>query len=251
MKTTHTYLAGQAFIACVDYALSGTSGDFAYAIICDGQGPNKIPDMDFGVRAVTLAARETVRLARTTDLFPAFFGTYTIGKASAMKLIFPALHYQALDVSLLVAWVKGDKMTAYLYGNGTFIHKNHEHVRVVHVNSPQPDFLSYGLDEARKASYLAAQHGKNKEYYDCILQGHDESGSTISSRFLEPVVIQTPVQPGDVIYLCSDGIDSFRDAHMSRRDWREMLEAYLMRPLSPMMAGSYAYDDISMATIAI
>lgn len=252
MKTSHAYLKGGAdHLVCADYALAGASGDFAYAIVCDGQGRDGIQDIDFGVRALAYAARETVRLCRTTPLLPAFFGTYTIGKASAIHAIFPAVHRMALDASLLVAWVSGDKLTAYIYGNGTLIHKNHNHVRVVHANLPEPDFLSYHQDEVRKTSYLTEHRTEAKAYYDCIIQNGNESGSQMPVKHLEPVVIESVVQPGDIIYLCSDGIDGFRDKHQGLRDWREMLNAYTQGQLSLVMNDSFAEDDVSMATIAV
>jgi hypothetical protein len=221
-----------------DYALAAESGNFAYAMTLGG---SEGPDSDFGIRAVAFAARETLRLVRTTELKPELFGTFAVGKAATMSAIFPLLHVQALDCRLSVAWIHGDKLTAYLYNDGLFLHINHKTVRAVHITQPEatPDFLAYTLDDVRKTSYLA--QGGHKKVYDCILQGKNESGSDRLVRLLEPVVIQATVGVGDTVVLCSGGIGA---------DWRNVPEpSFRVGPEG--LRRILTLNDISVAAIAV
>lgn len=231
MKTDAYYLGS-------DYALAGASGNFAYAVAAGGA---EGPDSDFGIRAVALAARETLRIARVAEIGAEMFGTSVIGKASTTAALFPLLHQQAFDARLSVAWVHGDRMTAYLYNDGLFLHINHKTVRAVYITQLEstPDFLTYNLDDVCKTSYLA--QGGHKKVYDCILQGKNESGSDRLVRLLEPVVVHATVGQGDTVVLCSGGIGA---------DWRNVPEP-CFRIGSEGLRRILTLNDISVAAIAV
>ncbi len=201
------------------------------------------------------------------------FGLTTIRKADVIWAIFPLLDRGYLDSTLLIAWVCDSKLTMFMFGDGVFFHRSGESVRAVHVeyaipkdgvDKPAPDYLSYLLDERRKEDYTDL--GGVKRVYDCIIQGKNVSGTETPVRPFDPVVITAPVSKGDVIAVCSDGINSFRQGNTVPITWQEMVPEFVgfknfkgvfvrrrLRRLSQdCRAKDWSHsDDISMAAIVV
>jgi Protein phosphatase 2C len=271
MNADHDFLIGKDHIVCQDYALSGATDKIAYAIVCDGCSGS--PDVDFGARALALAARETLRLAKDTGMDYKNFGNAAIRRADTMMALFPTLHPQYLDSTLLIAWVYNDKLTAYIFGDGMFYHKSGPTARTVHIEfsvpkdgteRSMPDYLSYELDPQNKETYI--ELGGVKKVSDCIFNGTKTSGTERPMRTFDPVVITAPVVKGDVISLCSDGINSFKEGGVREIPWQEMFPYFAdfkhlngvfvrrtLRALSRECAKKqWAHsDDISLAAIAV
>jgi len=233
MEADHDFQIGSNHVVCQDYAMSGVVNDkFAYAIVCDGCSAS--PDVDFGARALALGARETLRVAKSTPIPYEAFGAMAIGKASAMFPIFPLLHPQALDSTLMVTWVQGDRAYAFLYGDGLFFHKTADSMRVVHVKFlPNPDvpnskpaasYLAYTLDHTRHEDYL--KYSGPKQVLDTLIGPGGESGIPVTRSPFASVALETVVGPGDVVGVTSDGIESFKDGGGNYMDWRSVLPQF-------------------------
>ena len=219
MNANHHFEIGKDHIVCQDYALSGVGvdGTTAYVIISDGCSAS--PQVDVGARILALSAKETLASCGGSSYYE-LFGLNIIQKAKGIFNVLPYLHPQALDATLLIAWVKNDILTAYMYGDGVFFYKGKAESRSLHISflNDKPDFngapayLSYNLDAKRINGYNSMGGIKMIEEVVDRLDGTDLS---ITHKILQPfdsVVVKMPVVGGDVFGVCSDGVGSFRKA---------------------------------------
>ena len=263
MNNDHDFFIGKDHETCEDYSLSGTFEDISYAIVCDGCSAS--PDVDFGARALALSARETLINPYMRGYVGEYssFGKVVIDKASHVFNIFTHLHPQALDATLLVAFVKDRMLTCYIYGDGVFIHRSKTTTRLVHIDflSGAPAYLSYNLDNKRKLLY-DVEANLSKHVIDTI----DGSFEPKSLKPFDPVVITSPVNDGDIISVCSDGINSFRKPDNESINWKDLVEEFVgyknfngefvKRRMSAFKRKCHKecithYDDVSIATIVI
>jgi hypothetical protein len=270
---------GKDHTVCEDYALAGRPGDnSAFAIVCDGCSSS--PDVDFGARVLALTAREILKSEMSSSMPRNHeeLGRHIIRRADVVQAMFPSLHYKYLDATLLLAWVAGNELTCHMYGDGVFFHKIGDSTRVVHINYKvpieggergAPSYLSYFLEETRKQTYVDA--GGSKTMFDGLFtleKGKEPAmtGTTTEMKPFDPVVIKAVVAPGDVIAVCSDGINSFRKANSESVMWQPIAAQYVdfknlngvfvQRRLSAMQLqfskiGTTNRDDISMAAIHV
>lgn len=240
MNADHDYQIGKDHTVCEDYATSGVVDDFAFAIVCDGCSSSN--DVDFGARVLALAARENLRRiknlsTRETDLKVMdheSFGHLTVRKADLISAIYTCLHPDFLDSTLLVAWVHKQKLTAFIYGDGVIIHKRANQVRACHIDykvmmdgveKPAPFYLSYYLNESNSRKYEKLPG--RKIVYDGIREGNAPwVGGDIDTDKMKPFVFETGVEPGDVIAICSDGINTFRKPDNEPIPWLELVDDY-------------------------
>lgn len=277
MNADHDYQIGKDHSVCQDYALSGVHGDFAYAIVCDGCSSST--DVDFGARVLALTARETLKINRGAPLGFEAFGKTTIRRADTVSCIFPHLNPQFLDATLLVTWIQSGVMTAYLYGDGVFFHKTRNSLRIVHVDfkvpmdgveRPAPAYLSYYLEDDKLEQYRRL--GGTRTVWDSLISRDAEtnewaeSGTDKATRPLDPLVVQAPVAPGDIIAVTSDGINTFRNPDDTQVDWRDVAEqfvgfknfqgSFVRRRISAYLRQCHKNlvthsDDISLAAIVV
>jgi hypothetical protein len=233
MNADHDFRIGSEHETCEDYALSGHQGDFAYAIVCDGCSSS--PDVDFGARVLALSARETMQAARSTPMSYEAFGKITVKKADLVSALLPQLDPEFLDATLLIAWVDRGKLTAMMYGDGVFFHKTANSIRAIHVELKTPiegtirgapDYLAYHLEELRRERYIAL--GGEKVANDCLFTpANTWAGTVTRKKPFDPILIEAPVAPGDVIALCSDGINSFRQPDDTQIAWEMMAKEFI------------------------
>lgn len=273
MNADCDFRIGGSHDVCQDYATCGTGDDFAYAIVCDGCSSS--PDVDFGARVLALAAREIIQEARVTPMDPEVFAKRTVRRADLVSAIFRQIHPQFLDATLLIAWVDRGELTAMMFGDGMFFHRtgNGGTVRAVRVDfkipidgnlEAAPDYPAYYLESLREQNYRAL--GGDKTVEDCLITKEGSSGTLSVRKPFDPVIIKGPVMPGDVISLCSDGINSFRRANREAIPWQDMVNDYIDFKSLPGVfvkrrfnflqkrckkEGLYHYDDISLASIAV
>lgn len=245
MNADHEYQIGKDHTVCQDYAVSGViptddeDENFAYAIVCDGCSAS--PDVDCGARLLALSAREFMCSILSTNLEAEMFGKHCIRLAALSANRFAMLHPQAFDATLLIAIVKDRKLTAFLFGDGVFIHRSKmadksDLVRAIHIKltvpvpdtdiiASPPDYLAYELDQERKVRYLAKNVNKTVEDYIFHKDGLDSHTEKTLPPFA-PVIIRNDVDPGDVIAVCSDGIGSFRQPNNDSISWRDLIDDY-------------------------
>ena len=220
---------------------------------------------------MALSAKRT--LARGgAGLTPDLFGKVTIDNLRNIGDNFP-LHPQSLDATLLVAWVKGKEFKVHMFGDGIFFHQTATTIRIVHVEfeSNTPAYLSYYLDKLRLKHYEDTVVG-SKKVVDISLYkaGTEEPRDMIEiedyMKPFDPVSFTGLIEEGDIIGVCSDGINSFKKGDGSTINWenqiREFIDfkstagVFVQRRLGFlkrqwMKNGVTFYDDISMATIIV
>ena len=256
MNANALFAIGKDHTICEDYAIAKVSNGFAYAIVSDGCSASD--EVDFGARVLVMSAKNSLMHSYIDNA--KMFGDETIFDANKVYKIFPYLHPQALDATLLAMWVQDNRCTAYLYGDGVFIHKTGAEVYFVHVHltSGAPDYLSYSLDSKRKLAYDSMVDNKK-----IISTSHH---GQLDGKPFEPFVITDNVREGDVIAVISDGINSFRKADNTAMPWQELIEEFVgyktfegefvIRRLSAfkrkcMKEGITHSDDISIASIIV
>lgn len=220
MNADHMFAIGHDHTVCEDYALSGVKMGFGYAIVSDGCSAS--PDVDVGCRALALAAREVLLKRIITESNPdlGMFGQETILIAEHVFDHFRHLHSQTLDATLLVAFIRDNKITAMIFGDGVFIHRKKDAIELLHVTltSGAPDYLSYRLDGNRMDSY-------NKLVDNRKVVWTNYNG-TWDYKPHNPIIIERPVEPGDIVAVCSDGINSFKKHDGNAIAWLELVPEF-------------------------
>lgn len=226
MNSDSAFSIGKDHTVCEDYALAGVHNDIAYGIVCDGCSASV--DVDFGARVLALSAKETLfnmvytplSFLREKPVTVEDFGSHTIKKASEVFKTFPMLNPLTLDTTLLVAWVKDKKLTAYMFGDGVIVHRTKTGIKMehVHLTSGAPDYLSYSLDKERTAAYNRLKDNRKE-----LWTSHD--GIHDYKPFV-PVVYESPVEDGDTISVISDGINSFHKSDNTQIDWKDLVDEF-------------------------
>jgi hypothetical protein len=272
MNTDHAFIIGDTHRICQDYALSGTVENGAYAIISDGCSDAE--DSDVGARLIAMAARETLFLAPGMSYKE--FGDATLSSVWKSKLPFFMLNTAALNATLLVAWVKENRVKAYIYGDGVLCHRRPDVEKKFHIEfkndegKSYPPYLAYWLQSQEKRDEYLKVAGKKKITESSIYRGGSGcigGGQSIKEVApLEPFIYEAGVVPGDVISLSSDGINSFRQANGDSILWHQMADEmfgfklktgqFVNRRLLALQRQcekdqTTHYDDISVASIVV
>ena len=259
MNANSVYYIGHEHQINEDYALAEIDPYLAYAIVCDGCSAS--PDVDFGARLLALSAKKLIIF--DCEYPPEKFGRYTIQNAARVYDIFPSLHPQALDATLLAAWVYNNNLTVYMYGDGVLIHKTKTSVKSIHIQltSGAPDYLSYSLDAGRMVAYKAMKDNKK----EVVTRVNDVVTTQIYEPFI-PFIYTCPVEEGDVIAVISDGINSFRKSDYTSIPWQDLVVEFtgfkttegefVSRRISAfkrkcLKEGITFSDDISIASIIV
>jgi hypothetical protein len=265
MNGDSTFYIGKDHLICEDYALAYADEHIGYAIISDGCSAS--PNVDFGSRAIAMSAENILR----TNINPTDLGNEIIQNARKVFDIFPLLHPQTLDATLVMAWVKDKKITCHIYGDGVVVHKTNDGIKTVHVQltSGAPDYLAYRLSPSRMAAYKALVDNKKNVITESCKNGDDFTfllGDLVSYNPLEPVVLTWDAQDGDIVAVISDGINSFRKANGEPITCSSLIGEFLgfktlegefvTRRISAFKRkcakeGITHFDDISMAAIRI
>lgn len=222
MNANSTYSIGHDHTICEDYSIGEVWQDIAYAIVSDGCSASE--NVDMGARVMAMSAKRELRWNENVDDCN-FFGDAVIRNAKRIFDIFPYLNSHTLDATLLVAMVSDNKLAAIMYGDGVLVHKTKIGTNVVHISltSGAPDYLSYHLDNGRRVAYDKLEDN-NKEV-TIKMAGTGNVVKTITKPF-DPYVLNMPVEPGDVIAVISDGINSFRKSDYTPIPWEELVDEF-------------------------
>lgn len=219
MNADSTFQIGKDHIVCEDYALAEVKAGLAYAVICDGCSAS--PDVDLGARVMAMAAKNAILKAGPLchDEVEAF-GNLVILSSNKIYDVLPRLHPQALDATLLAAWVHDNKATVVMHGDGVMVRKYDDQCQFIHIHltSGAPDYLSYHLESSRMDSYKKMTDNQKV----VVTQNLPE----VSVKPFEPIVFQTEVREGDMIAVMSDGIGSFRDSSGTEIEWQNLIEEF-------------------------
>ena len=267
MNADHQFYIGHDHKICQDYSISHANETSAFAIVCDGCSSS--PDVDFGARALALSAKRTLGIGGA-DMTYDLFGKVTIRNLDHIGDTIP-LHPQSLDATLLVTWVKDKDFTAHMYGDGVFFHKTATTLRIIHVEfeSNKPAYLSYYLDKVRLKEYEDTVMESKRILDISLYLGDSDRDSIEVETFVKPfgpVTFKGLVEEGDIIAVCSDGINSFKKGGTEEISWSVMAREFIDYKTTP---GVFVqrrlswlkrqwvkeqishYDDISMAAIVV
>ena len=271
MNTDHYFAIGHGHTICEDFALSGMAENGGYVILSDGCSSS--PNVDIGARLLALSAQRTISIGGNTMNYD-LFGKVTIHNLEHIGDTIP-LHPLSLDATLLVAWVKDKNFTVHMFGDGIFFHKSHTNIRIVHVDfeNNHPAYLSYYLDKLRLKEYEDKDFG-SKHVVDISIYTNGTSEKKSNDRLetesyikpFEPVTIKGLVDEGEIIGVCSDGVNSFSQSDGLTIPWESMIKEFIDFKTTPgvfvqrrlsflkrqwIKNQTSHYDDISMAAICI
>jgi serine/threonine protein phosphatase PrpC len=227
MNANHEFQIGHDHKVCEDYALSEVNGNRAFAIICDGCSSSVFSDV--GARILAHAARETLyETPMDAECFNSFGSRAIVTAQDTIKGLPALAKTNVLNATLLVSWINDNKLTVFMYGDGMLFHQKKDTTSFMHVElaSGAPDYLAYWLDKFHTENYYQEFGGAPKEIIEGDVNQIDEGLRTKIVQPFEPVVYQAEVSPGDVISLCSDGINSFRAANNDIIPWKDLLPEF-------------------------
>ena len=264
MNTDHYYEIGHKHKVCEDYAVSGSLGELAFAIISDGCSAST--DVDFGCRALAFATKDA--LLNGMAFAPAAeFGEFVIRRAFNASAGFSSLHPKALDATLLVALANEEKVRLLMFGDGVAVIRKPSGCQIVHVEygTPAPFYLSYQLDKDRLSEYQT-QCNLPKEITTVTLTGGLKDTKIENPSYANPVELTFPRQDVTLISVTSDGINTFHEGDDTAIDYLEFVDEFTTYKS---IAGVFQsrrmsffkkicqekqrthHDDISVATIIV
>lgn len=193
ISTDSLFRIGDSHKVCQDYALHGKD----YIIVSDGCSSS--PDTDFGSRLISVGAKaflqsEFWRQQHTYNTFG--YSAIKYAEDAMNRLI---LHSSCLDATLLCAFYFEGNVFIRAYGDGNIIIEyvcGKKDVININFESGAPYYLSYLLDEERKARYPLAFPG--------VLTVNGET-----KRYCSAVEYVIPAKAIKSVTLVTDGYDSF------------------------------------------
>jgi hypothetical protein len=265
MNADHAYFIGKGHSVCQDYAISGVVENGAYAIVSDGCSSS--PNTDFGARALALSGKRTLGIGGT-NMKADLFGKITIDNVRDIPATL-TLSSKSLDATLSIVWALKKEFGVHMFGDGVFFHKTPTVLRVIKVEfeSNAPAYLSYHLDEARKEEYTETIEGAKRVTDSSIYLANPNDIIEVveDSDPFEPFSIKGLVEPGDIVGVLSDGVNTFTNNN-DDMDWFDLVRqitefkslqgvfverrlGYLKRQWTK--EGITHFDDLSMSAIVI
>lgn len=137
---------------CEDYILSGQI-PIPYIILSDGCSSSQLSDI--GSRILALSAKKILsQIYNFSNLSSETFGTMAISQA---KDVCKTLHLpdEALDATLVIAFIKDKKCYISIYGDGIFFYKDKNGLRthIIEYASNAPYYLNYNTNFSREQKY--------------------------------------------------------------------------------------------------
>ncbi len=199
------YAIGKGHLTCQDYALNGQD-PVPFAVIADGCSSSK--DSDMGARLLSLAAKEYLsdHFSRTSAP-PSYrkMGLMTALKAQASGRAL-GIDDRALDATLLMAFVAGERGFAYVFGDGFVITRDRagcwRTLRFEYSHNA-PFYPSYLCTPARLCEYRSFSRGQKKRVRDTDKRSQGDFDCRSKS------VLVFAAHDIDLLAVVSDGLDSF------------------------------------------
>lgn len=227
MNIDSDFQIGATHAICQDYALHRQISETeAFVVVCDGCSASQ--NVDVGARLLALIAENCLfdfDVFKRDENYNNFSANIVDEITVTIRNVFPHLHPNTFDATLLFTHIKENKTVSYIYGDGVFLHhgKNGRYSLKVDFPNNAPDYISYNLNAIRKNNYIQVAGTK-------IVEIEDEIGKqTICQECspFDPVMIYRDVEPGDVIGISSDGIGSFRNLDNKPINWKIMADDFL------------------------
>lgn len=192
------YMIGATHTECQDFTLHADV-PIPHLIVCDGCSASV--GSHIGAR---ILAKTAQYLIQQPDILAYHeFGQYVInrGYQIAQKMNLPDF---VLDSTLLIAYIKDEIITVYMYGDGCVLYeKQDDSIGIINVEFADnaPYYLTYWLSESYQTAFAA--RGKNLMYV------HDTRSPQLNPQSFEtPLVYSFPLADYKSIALASDGATS-------------------------------------------
>ena len=250
-KIDSHYLIGSNHIVCEDYAYHTTlkfnEEDIPVILVADGCSSS--PDTDIGSRILTHAAISSIKWYFERRQIPLYqdLGQMAINRArSSVDTI--GLNSSCLDSTLMIAFVIGENIYGYVYGDGSTVVNGSAYTYEYSGNAPY--YLNYWNDTERNRLYF------NTPQDVTILETSEDIDPQEIRMILDTLYI-------DSFALVSDGVGSFLDLNGSI-DQEEIVDEiaaiknstgeFVKRRLNRLVKtykknGKEHYDDISVAML--
>lgn len=239
MNTDCRFEIGADHLVCEDFAhvFHNDACKTAVAIVSDGCTSSS--NTDIGARILALSAFRVwgEYISEGDEEIDA----NTFGKKSIFlsKSVLDQISYMniqpgCLDATLLVAFVRENDYTVFMFGDGVFFHKSKEGIHTVNTSltSGAPDYLSYYLNSDRKRRYDSLEENlriiqDTRGNLDDEIEWSSLHTQIKSSLPFEYTILRGTAEPGDIIAVCSDGINTYRKPDYSPISVEEMGREFL------------------------
>lgn len=228
MNADAFFTIGHSHEVCQDYALAGETDDAIYAVLCDGCSSGKHTDL--GARAIAHAAVSKLsESARTFNELPHnAISALVMERASTIRNL--GLPFSALLATLLVAYIQKRSLTGriLMFGDGVVaIHRAGVLKTVFHVEyTDNAPFYPFYDTHDIGADALTTLYPTNRRKMRKIMfrdDGTVETDVTTEGPMHEITTIWIDASETSVSLL-SDGVEQFRNADTSTRDWLEVVK---------------------------
>lgn len=222
LQYDHYYAIGKTHLICQDYV---TQGDSPTPFLVLADGCSSSPDTDVGARILCATVKKIIErylpLYQENDtaewsLLPNYqaFGRMVITEArSAAEFL--AVPRDALDATVLVAFISNDTVHVYVYGDGCILFKTADGgTGYIDINftTNMPYYLNYWLDPPRRQSYL--ERSGSRHTLDVTDSSHDSNSA--SYPFDQPLSFSFSGERYPCVAIASDGMTSFFDARRNQ-----------------------------------
>lgn len=148
---------------CEDAVLIGDS-PFPYIIVADGCSSSHETHIGSNILAKSAEYVLTNRVENNEDMKD--IGIEIINRAWNIAKQIP-VEKEALDSTLLMSWVIGDKLFYVIFGDGAIFYKNNgqDIIQEYEKEDNMPDYLSYFLSDSRKKLYYEKSTSLKKDVF--------------------------------------------------------------------------------------
>lgn len=215
---------GHSHTICEDYALAGTQGDIAYAIVCDGCSSSEHSDL--GARLQAHISREVLFYLFSTrrhlrfdrENFYQIFQELVIKKENEIQKSL-GLPTEVFDATLLMSFTVEGICYCYMIGDGfcMTVLEGTADVTEISYDSGAPYYLSYELSEERRSHYQN-EYAHEPVYIKGMSFRTDPYELKDTARAWSVKATKRPVhaisleirdRPGGIV-LCSDGLSTYK-----------------------------------------
>ncbi len=214
IETDSFFTMGKRHFICEDYVL--TSADGKTVFLSDGCSSS--PNTDIGARFLCLCGMKAIegyKHLAATKIVSAYLelGLSTITEAGDLIEKFPEIPKEALDATLITAFVSEDNSYVYvcIYGDGNVALKFKD--RPITVNNysflgSAPYYLNYSLpiNHSRLEAYREAMAGQNTLTHSEII---GEVRKIKTRKHDSPVICKVNTNDLEMVAIMSDGVESF------------------------------------------
>jgi len=243
-----------------DSVITGDS-PFPYLIVSDGCSSSK--NTHLGSHLLSRSAE--LELLESENIH-ASFGESIIYRARSMADLM-GLSHNALDATLLVAYVKDDKVHVWMTGDGCLYYKSNGVKTTLSIQyfRNMPYYLSYKLEPLRNESYRqkVEEAKENNESIKTVMRWQDDILTEVECDYNKALKLILNKDDLEYLVLSTDGIESFvteQDRTLNEIDlkihsFKKFTGDFLQRRIKRIIKeeakeGRNHFDDIGIAAIS-